>query len=68
MDTSAQYTLMLSSYKGIELIFISGVTGDSQELSVLEAEISLTGKGWQIHIISDGGISRVPRDTNGLLE
>ena len=30
------------------------MTGDSQELSVLEAEISLTGKDWQKHPILTG--------------
>ena len=30
------------------------MTGGSQELTVLEAEISLTGKGWQKHPIVTG--------------
>ena len=47
MDTGAQCTLMPSSYKGAEPICISGVTGGSQQLTVLEAEVSLTGKEWQ---------------------
>ena len=38
---------MSSSYQGVKPICISGVTGGSQELTVLEAEISLTGKEWQ---------------------
>jgi len=32
-----------------ESIRISGVTGGSQELSVSEAEVSLTGNAWQKH-------------------
>ncbi|GAB0208427.1 hypothetical protein GRJ2_003308400 [Grus japonensis] len=38
---------MSSNYKGAELICISGVTGGSQQLTVLEAEVSLTGNEWQ---------------------
>ncbi|GAB0206933.1 hypothetical protein GRJ2_003158900 [Grus japonensis] len=38
---------MSSSYKGAEPIWISGVTGGSQQLTVLEAEVSLTGNEWQ---------------------
>ena len=37
-------TLMPSDFKGSESICISGLTGGSQELSVLEAEVSLTGQ------------------------
>lgn len=47
-----QYTLMPSSHQGTESVHISGVTGGPQELSVLEAEISLTGKDWQKHPIT----------------
>ena len=46
MDTGAQCALMPSNHEGTESIRISGVTGGSQELTVLEAEISLTGKDW----------------------
>lgn len=49
VDTSAQCTLMPSSHEGTEAIFISGVTGGSQELTVLEAKIRLTGRDWQKH-------------------
>ena len=42
---------MPSSYKGAEPICISGVTGGSQQLTVLEAEVSLTGNEWQKHPI-----------------
>ena len=54
VDTGAQCTLMPSSYRGTELIYISGVTGGSQELSVLEEERSLTGKDWQKHPMVTG--------------
>ena len=54
MDTVAQCTLIPSDYKGAESVCISGVTGGSQELSVLEAEVSLTGNEWQKHPIVTG--------------
>ena len=54
MDTGAQFTLMPSSHEGTESIRISGVTGGSEELTVLEAKISLTGKDWQKHPIVTG--------------
>ncbi|KAK4807215.1 hypothetical protein QYF61_024335 [Mycteria americana] len=54
VDTSAQCTLMPSSYIGAEPICISGVTGGSQQLTVLEAEVSLTGNEWQKHPIVTG--------------
>ena len=54
VDTGAQCTLMPSSCQGVEPISISGVTGGSQELTVLEAEISLTGRKWQKHPIVTG--------------
>jgi len=40
---------MPSDYKRSEPIGISGVTGGSQQLTVLEAEVSLTGNEWQKH-------------------
>ena len=40
---------MPSSHQGTQPIYIHGVTGGSQELTMLEAEISLTGKNWQRH-------------------
>ncbi|KAK4806478.1 LOW QUALITY PROTEIN: hypothetical protein QYF61_013971 [Mycteria americana] len=49
VDTGAQCTLMPSSYIGAEPICICGVTGGSQQLTVLEAEVSLTGNEWQKH-------------------
>jgi len=54
VDTGAQCTLMPSDFKGSESICISGVTGGSQKLSVLEAEVSLTGQEWQKHPIVTG--------------
>jgi len=54
VDTGAQCTLMPSDFQGSESICNSGVTGWSQELSVLEAEVSLTGQEWQKHpIVTD---------------
>jgi len=49
VDTAAQCTLMPSDYKGAEPIGISGVTGGSQHLPELEAEVNLTGNEWQKH-------------------
>jgi len=43
VDTGAQCTIMLLNHKGAESISIYGVTGSSQELSVLDAKVSLTG-------------------------
>ncbi|KAK4810883.1 hypothetical protein QYF61_013291 [Mycteria americana] len=45
---------MPSSYTGAEPICISGVTGGSQQLTVLEAKVSLTGNEWQKHPIVTG--------------
>ncbi|GAB0208188.1 hypothetical protein GRJ2_003284500 [Grus japonensis] len=54
VDTGAQCTLMPSSYEGAEPICIFGVTGGSQQLTVLEAEVSLTGNEWEKHPIVTG--------------
>ena len=45
---------MSSGYKGEESIWISGMTGGSQQLAVLEAEVSLTGNKWQKHPVVTG--------------
>jgi len=45
---------MPSSYKGTKPIYISGVTGVSPKLTVLEAKVSLTGNEWQKHSIITG--------------
>lgn len=63
-------------------VTISGMTGYSQELRVLEAEVSLTGKDWQKHPIVTGpdahvfwaltilrtDTSKTQEDIDGLLE
>jgi len=54
VDTGAQCILMPSDFKSSESICISGVTGGSQEMTVLEAEVSLTGQEWQKHPIVTG--------------
>ena len=54
VDTGAQCTLMPSSHQGTESVHIHGLTGGSQELTTLEAKISLTGKDWQKHPIVTG--------------
>ena len=54
VDTGAQCTLLPSNYIGAEPISIAGVTGGSQELTVLEAEVSLTRNEWQKHPIVTG--------------
>ncbi|GAB0188927.1 hypothetical protein GRJ2_001358000 [Grus japonensis] len=45
---------MPSSHEGAEPICISGVAGGSQQLTVLEAKVSLTGNEWQKHPIVTG--------------
>jgi len=52
VDAGAQCTLIPSGYRGTEPIWISGVAGGCQELSVLEAEVSLTGDKWEKHLIT----------------
>ncbi|GAB0206956.1 hypothetical protein GRJ2_003161200 [Grus japonensis] len=47
VDTGTQCTSMPLSHEGAEPIWISGVTGGSQQLTLLEAEVSLTGNEWQ---------------------
>ncbi|KAK4811151.1 hypothetical protein QYF61_019782 [Mycteria americana] len=54
VDAGAQCPLMPSSYTGAGPFCISGVTGGSQQLTVLEAEVSLTGNEWQKHPIVTG--------------
>ncbi|GAB0207951.1 hypothetical protein GRJ2_003260800 [Grus japonensis] len=54
VDTGAQCTLMPSSHEGAEPICFSGVTGGSQQLTLLEAEESLTGNEWEKHPIVTG--------------
>ena len=47
MGTGAHCTLISSDCKGAERVGISRVTESSQQLSVLEAEVKLTGNEWQ---------------------
>ncbi|RMC20643.1 hypothetical protein DUI87_01495 [Hirundo rustica rustica] len=54
VDTGLQCTLIPSEYVGTEPISIAGVTGGSQELTLLEAKVSLTGKERQKHPIVTG--------------
>lgn len=54
VDTGTQCTLMSSRCVGVESISISEVTGGSQQLTVLDTEVSLTGKEWQKHPIMTG--------------
>ncbi|KAJ7415291.1 hypothetical protein WISP_78912 [Willisornis vidua] len=51
VDTGAQYTLMPSGHESTETVSISGVTKGSQDLSVVEAGMSLTGDQWEKHSI-----------------
>lgn len=54
VDMGAQCTLMPLGSKGVEPIWISGVTRGSQQLPVLKAVVSLTGDKWQKHPIVIG--------------
>ncbi|KAJ7406822.1 hypothetical protein BTVI_64546 [Pitangus sulphuratus] len=54
VDTGTQCMLMPSGHVRPETISISGVPGGSQELTVLEDEVSLTRKDWQKHPIVTG--------------
>ncbi|KAJ7399312.1 hypothetical protein BTVI_116096 [Pitangus sulphuratus] len=54
VDIGTQCILMPSKYVGAESISISGVTGGSQQLTVLEAQVSLTRNEWQQHPIVTG--------------
>lgn len=53
-DPGTQCTLMSSSYQGAKPISVSGVTEGSQQLTLLEAEVSLMGNEWQMHPIVTG--------------
>ncbi|TRZ10533.1 hypothetical protein HGM15179_016574 [Zosterops borbonicus] len=54
VDTGAQCTLIPSGQVGAEAVSIAGVTGGSQQLTLVEAEVSLTGKEWKKHSIVTG--------------
>lgn len=49
VDTRAQCPQLSSRYVGVELISISGVAMESQQLTALEAGVSLAGNEWQKH-------------------
>ncbi|RMC05564.1 hypothetical protein DUI87_18761 [Hirundo rustica rustica] len=51
VDTGSQCSLMPSERVGTEPISIAGVTGGSQQLTLLEAEVNPTRKEWQKHLI-----------------
>ncbi|RMC03404.1 hypothetical protein DUI87_20601 [Hirundo rustica rustica] len=60
VDTGWQCTLMPSEHVGTEPISIAGVTGASQELTLLETKVSLTRKEWQKHpIVTGPGAPRI---------
>ncbi|RMC05626.1 hypothetical protein DUI87_17711 [Hirundo rustica rustica] len=54
VDTGAQCTLMPSRHVGAESISITGVTGGSQDCTLVEADVSLTGNEWKKHPIVTG--------------
>lgn len=45
---------MPSRHRSAEHIWIFGVTGECQELSVFEAKVSSTGDNWEKHSIVTG--------------
>lgn len=51
VSTGAQCTLMVSSYEEVEPICIFWVTQGSQQITLLEAEVSLTGNEWYKHAL-----------------
>jgi len=54
VDAGAQCTVVPSGQEEAGPIWICGVTGGCQQLSVLEAEMSLTGDKWQKHSVVVG--------------
>ncbi|RMC19606.1 hypothetical protein DUI87_03165 [Hirundo rustica rustica] len=54
VDTGAQCTLLPSRHVGEESVSIAGVTGVSQDLTLVEADVSLTGNEWKRHPIVTG--------------
>ncbi|KAK4825915.1 hypothetical protein QYF61_003410 [Mycteria americana] len=52
--TEALCTLISPGYLEEESIWISRMTGESQQLAMLEAEVSLTGNKWQKHPVVTG--------------
>lgn len=54
MDSGAHCTLMPSTSKGTEPIYISEVAEGSQQIALLEDEVSLTASEYQKHRIVTG--------------
>lgn len=54
VDTGAQCPLIPLGHLGTEPVFIVGSTGESQQLTLLEVEVHLTGKEWSKHPIVAG--------------
>ncbi|RMB89451.1 hypothetical protein DUI87_34163 [Hirundo rustica rustica] len=54
VDTGAQCTLLPSRHVGEESVSIAGVTGGSQDFTLVEADVSLTGNEWKRHPIVTG--------------
>ncbi|RMB98167.1 hypothetical protein DUI87_25648 [Hirundo rustica rustica] len=54
VDTGAQCTILPSRYVGEESVSIAGVTGGSQDFTLVEADVSLTGNEWKRHPIVTG--------------
>lgn len=54
VDTGAQCPLIPLGHLGTEPVFIVGSTGESQQLTLLEVEVHLTGKEWSKHPIVVG--------------
>ncbi|RMB92487.1 hypothetical protein DUI87_31130 [Hirundo rustica rustica] len=54
VDTGAQCTLLPSRHVGEESVSIAEVTGGSQDFTLVEADVSLTGNEWKRHPIVTG--------------
>ncbi|RMC19423.1 hypothetical protein DUI87_04034 [Hirundo rustica rustica] len=54
VDTGAQCTLLPSRHVGEESVSIAGVTRGSQDFTLVEADVSLTGNEWKRHPIVTG--------------
>lgn len=54
VDTGAQCTLFPSKLVGAKSVSIAGVTGESQNLTLMEVHVNLTGNEWKKHSIVTG--------------
>ncbi|RMB97846.1 hypothetical protein DUI87_25703 [Hirundo rustica rustica] len=54
VDSGAQCTLLPSRHVGEESVSITGVTGGSQDFTLVEGDVSLTGNEWKRHPIVTG--------------